>query len=201
MTVTVQPHVRAKVLRNFASGGRPAAMSAGVAAAAVEEILESVGHDQARAREAAQALRTQPAPAVEPATRDGDFIAAAPQPASPVARVDIAATLADADEAGGAFAATADRIRAIASALADELAQHRQVAEAEALVERLRAELDHATGRLAALKPGSAVKAGRSREESRAARAWAARNGVDCPALGRVPQRVWDAYAAAGGAA
>lgn len=73
-------------------------------------------------------------------------------------------------------------------------------AEARAEVERLEKQLRDAKAKLRGPARAAAVavvaqnQAGASAKEIRA---WAAANGIDCPATGRVPRRAVDAYAAA----
>ncbi|MEE6273496.1 histone-like nucleoid-structuring protein Lsr2 [Georgenia sp. MJ206] len=92
----------------------------------------------------------------------------------------------------GLLAEDAKKRKAEAAAKAEE-------AKLRSEVQRLEREL---AAKKAALKPArptsSAATAG---VEAKAVRAWAAENGIECPAVGRVPRRVLDAYTARDGGA
>lgn len=82
--------------------------------------------------------------------------------------------------------------------LIDALAEYDDKAHARAEIERLEQQLREAKRKLRGTPPSrrSDVAA-----DPKTIRAWASDNGVDCPARGRVPQAVVDAYTAAQGAA
>lgn len=92
------------------------------------------------------------------------------------------------------------------SGLVDELraalAREEQAAEAQRRVEELAAELERArevlraaSGRPARTAPAAATAQPTAPEvPAKTVRAWARQNGVDVPALGRIPRDVMDAY-------
>jgi hypothetical protein len=96
---------------------------------------------------------------------------------------------------------TLGRARKAMTDLAAQVTRHEEQTSARARIAALEAELAAAR---AALRPRTA---GRRRTtaangqppqpDSKAVRAWAAANGVTCPATGRPPRRVRDAYAKA----
>lgn len=83
--------------------------------------------------------------------------------------------------------------------LVDVLSEYDEKAAARAEVERLEQQLRDAKAKLRG--SGEQVPLVGPAVDSKAIRAWAARNGVDCPSVGPVPQRVVDAYQAAQSAA
>jgi len=86
------------------------------------------------------------------------------------------------------------RIRASIGQLRNDLAADTARSQAQAEVKRLRAELAAAEAKLrGAVQPTSTA----ANPEYPAARAWARDNGIDCPAKGRVPRAVMDAWKAA----
>lgn len=110
----------------------------------------------------------------------------------------IIALLDKADQSGRAtLARKADRVRDLLAEIKTgvELAAHENEArrQAQAEVERLQRELAEAR---AILRGGKTVTAS-SGPDPKAVRAWAAANDVECPAMGRVPRAVVDAYQAA----
>lgn len=195
---SVAPDVRLRILRNFA-GGANATMVAhqvGVTRDVVQAVLDTVGNDRDRARATARLERNS----------TGQNTPGRPSPSKPAARVPVLLdrpvedVLADADQAGGSFGAAADRIRTAVVDLTERLAEHRKVAEAEQRVRDLQQQLADATNALHTLRPAATARLKRaSGVDSKAVRAWAKETGVDCPAQGRVPQRVLEQWRAATG--
>lgn len=85
----------------------------------------------------------------------------------------------------------ADKIQELAEQLEQEVAEHERGAELRAEAERLEARLAEIKGQLGGKRPAPAAGA---RVDTKAVRAWAAKNGMDCPARGRVPHAVMQAY-------
>lgn len=89
----------------------------------------------------------------------------------------------------------AERARDAVERLRDLLAEWEDRASARAEVERLTAELELAKARLRGRTTAPVPAA--APPDNHEVRAWAAANGVPCPARGRVPGAVRDAYDAA----
>lgn len=101
--------------------------------------------------------------------------------------------------------AQADKTHAAVTALVAMLAGRQELARAEQHVADLAAQLARAKAALRALKHGGGTKtaaaaadtspaAAADRPDPRDVRAWAARTGVPCNAMGRVPTDIADAY-------
>ncbi len=89
----------------------------------------------------------------------------------------------------------AEKARDAVEVLRGLLAAWEDRASARADVARLEAELAAAKARLTG-RPATPSTAGTSTTDNREVRAWAAEQGIACPARGRVPQAVRDAYEA-----
>ncbi|WFF07233.1 Lsr2 family protein [Micromonospora sp. WMMD1076] len=143
-----------------------------------------------------------PAPPPGPAARPSPGPAA---PASPP--VDTLAQLLHAAAASPSrrVQALGEKLRALAGEVRDALERERQAAEAQRRVDELAAQLEEArealrtaTGRPARPATPTAVAQGPATEVTpKTVREWARKNGVEVPALGRIPRTVMDAYLAA----
>jgi hypothetical protein len=193
----IEEDVRLRVLRNYASGAGDIAIhqTLGVPLPAITEILESINYERGRARQIAQDARRNgaapdtPMPVAKPAPA---VVQAAADP--PMERL-----LADAEQLGGPLAQHAARVRGILGSIQHGLAKQTQIAAAEQRVEKARKDLDDATQALRALKGGTAIAKPVTPPTAdwKAIRTWAVTEGLDCPAVGKVPGRVVDAYNAA----
>lgn len=138
-------------------------------------------------------------PALHPAA------VAAPAPVMLVPEPDsLTELLKNADAAGGRAARLAGKVRALIEELTPIVAMSQQERELREKVDAAAAELEKARAALKSftgkpLAPVSAKPAPDDRPPAKTVRAWAERNGVDCKPNGIVPDRVYEAYAAAGG--
>jgi hypothetical protein len=216
---------RMKVLRNFANGAGVIAISHSLRLQAedVETVLKSVDNRRDRAAAEARLLRlnnvVEPAASIPP---DPDMILAptvpkyettaagntAPTPQIVSARPDpmsaspVSALLVEALKAGGKLATTARKVQALVDQLRNDMDEARELIEAQRRVDEAQAVLDAARSQLKALKAGESqavVHVTRLAPGPRVLRQWAKRHGVECPAYGRVPQTVVDAWTAANG--
>lgn len=87
----------------------------------------------------------------------------------------------------------AERAENALQALADILDETRATEAARREIERLEQELRDAKAKLRGGTPAAKTDDGPNRDP-KVVRAWAAEHGVDCPATGRVPRVVVDAY-------
>lgn len=93
--------------------------------------------------------------------------------------------------------ALGDKVRALVDDLRAAVAREEQAAEAQRRVDELAAELDKAREALRSVhgRPAAAHAAtAASAVPAKTVRAWARENGVQVPALGRIPGDVMDAY-------
>jgi Lsr2 len=164
------------------------------------------GYDRARAARVVEDLEAgrPPAPAREPEPAPeptGEPEPQKPAPPDPGPEPRNFEELLAAATTSGIPAATklADRIRHDVDELAALLATARAEQAARAKVDRLRAALAKAEAELTSITGtggarGSALPPG---VEGKAVRAWAAEQGLACPAHGRIPKDVIAAYQAA----
>lgn len=104
--------------------------------------------------------------------------------------------LAEAGRSGDSrLVRAADKINMLVGELRGQLADHQRKSELREEQRALQERLDKVSEELRrgsrSAAPASSAAAG---VDSKAIRSWAAANGVDCPALGRVPARVREAY-------
>lgn len=110
----------------------------------------------------------------------------------------------EAAEARARAAAAATKAREQAERKAAEAKARREVARLEAELKAARAALRSgrpATAGVRRRKPVQVNAAFDAGVSAKTVRTWATQNGVECPAVGKVPGRVVDAYLAAGGQA
>lgn len=129
-----------------------------------------------------------------------------PVPAMPSAprpgAMSVESLLAAADRVGHPrLAKQAAKVRDAVAVLRELVEGHEKRAEAEEQVERLRRQLAEAEAKLrgvAGTGPARAMAraAAAGRPEARLVRAWARQQGIECPATGRVPYAVVEAYEA-----
>lgn len=179
---------------------------------AVDVLAEQLD-DEARASIPTSTVRTPAAHAVAavPASRPRPAAPAPdPQPAAD-APADVAALIALgkkstrartrglAEKAEKALAVLRKEVTAEVEAKKAAATRAAEEAKVRSEVERLEAELAAVRARLpksqAAAKTGTTAL--RTGADPKTVRAWARTNGIDVPAVGRVPNRVMDAYAAA----
>jgi hypothetical protein len=210
------------VLRAYARGVNVADIPGlvdGVGRSEVAAILSAADVGMSRQRAAAH-VRAHDARqvAVDPVAAVAEEIAPAPpsplvvvppvrrlQETQEVATSGIEALLVEAERSTNRKIVTAGgKVRTLVDQLRADLAADRQRTEAEAEVKRLRAALAAAEKRLRGADTGRArTLPPTSGDGFRTAdvRAWAAENGVDCPAMGRLPRAVVERYKAANGVA
>jgi hypothetical protein len=95
------------------------------------------------------------------------------------------------------LATKAARCIALLTDIRNGMADAEKAEKLAAIIARRKADLAEAERQLAELKATSVKKVTGGEPTSAQIRAWAATNGVDCPAFGRVPQSVVEAWKAA----
>lgn len=131
----------------------------------------------------------------EPATRltiapDSHVRTVAPESHEP-RTIDLVATIERGRRSPHKRTATlAEKIHTDLKRLHDRLREEHERDEAEAEIHRLQKKLDAARAKVKGSRPAGTSAA-------KAIRAWAAENGVECPAMGRIPRAVAEAYEAA----
>jgi hypothetical protein len=98
------------------------------------------------------------------------------------------------DAAGGQPARIAARIRLLLDDLQTKIAEAAREHQLRTAIAALEADLATRRAELRTLTGTAPAPDTSAREEARAARAWAAANGVECPDRGRVPGAVLEAY-------
>lgn len=196
-----------KILQKYASGGELQAIADGldISKEQVADVVDKVvgfsrqrasallrEHD-AKTRKPVAVTFAPPADAEPPADPAAPPAVAAK---SPPAAGGVGGILGRAEQAGGKYATRAARIRAAVVELGRDLDAAAEVLEAERQVEQLRAQLADAAAKLRSLKTPGTPAAASSSTLSRTAevRAWAAEHSIPCPAMGRVPKAVMEAY-------
>lgn len=91
----------------------------------------------------------------------------------------------------------ADKIQDLVDQLEADVAEHERGAELRAEAARLEARLAEIRGEIGSKRPTAPVD--RPGRDTKAIRAWAARCGLVCPARGRVPRTVIEAFEEAHG--
>jgi hypothetical protein len=86
----------------------------------------------------------------------------------------------------------ADRIQDLVDQLEKDVAEHELSAELRAEAERLEARLAEIRGQIGGKRAAS--PASRKTHDNRAIREWAASAGIECPARGRIPRSVVEAF-------
>lgn len=206
MAETMTPQQELVVLRKYAQGMEllDITKELGCVHEDTVGVVSAVGFQRGRAgellrqREAALvASRRQAAPVSSPPAPKPP---AAEAPAGPVNVEDV---LARAVEAGGRYAARAERIRGQVQSLAVELDEHQAVIAAEREVAELAARLEEARAKVRELKatPTKAAIRAEVSESQGVVRDWAKANGYECAPSGRIPTRILEAYRAAQGEA
>lgn len=183
-----------KVLGHYAGGRSTAEIVrlTGLTNVAVTAVLTAINYD----RDQARALVT---------AYDDRVMSSGPKPvpaAPPAPTITQSRTSADLLSAGDQSSQQATRtLSARIRALLDDLSRRldaeqateqarREIAEAQQALDAARARLAQVTGKG---KPAPAATAGPTAKQ---VRAWAAEQGFDCPATGRIPQYIRDAYQA-----
>jgi hypothetical protein len=195
-----------QILRKYAQGGSltDVARACDVDLEVVSGVVSAVGFQRGRAaellrqREAALTRRSQVS---QPAVR----LASVPRPSTPTSQE---STVQPTNKEPGSVEQLLDRaakteslrarvvrIRALLAELRNELPGAEAVTVAAREVERLRTELEAATGRLRQLTKPTAADA--DRPADRDVRAWAMQQGIDVPAGGRVKGTLVEQYLAA----
>ncbi len=85
----------------------------------------------------------------------------------------------------------ADKVQDLVDQLEVDVAEHERSAELRAEAARLEARLTEIRGQLTGKRPSSPTPQG---HDNKAIRAWAATRGLDCPARGRIPRTVLEAF-------
>jgi WhiB family redox-sensing transcriptional regulator len=130
-------------------------------------------------------LRIEPKTTAEPAPADQDLALGLEELLRRGDHSESAATRAAAKKARAAVEELQERVRTEAA--------EKQVRDRIAALQK---EMETAQAQLRELRPGKATarRSGSAGPTPKEMRAWAASNGITCPAMGRVPQDVVDAY-------
>lgn len=116
-----------------------------------------------------------------------------PDEPTPVPATTAGDILHRAERAGGKYATRALRIRTMLTDLSRDLDANAEAIAAKRRVEQLRVELAEAEGKLKKLKP-AAPRSADTLSRTAKVRAWAKENNVVCPAFGKIPAAVLEAY-------
>lgn len=204
------PAKRLEVLRLLAIDNytlRDTATETGLSYTAVADIAEHYGYPETDKMLAAFQRLQDTIDTPEHHTPSPPRPVPTPPPAPSAAPTPVAATAAkdDTDAAllAQAKSSTKARTRALGEKITTLLDQLRAVLEEETRVAANAARIAQLEAELAALKgkpaPTTVKSSGTAPDgpDSKTIRAWAVANGVTCPAVGRVPATVRDAYLAA----
>jgi hypothetical protein len=180
-------HAEAKILAHYAAGEttREIASTSGNTVADVEVVINTIARGNRNlARTIATEWQSRAKTHVAPPAAPPQVKSARPAPDA------IADLLTEAVETGDPkLVKAADKISDLVEDLEAQMVAYRTQ-------KALRDEAAQLEARLAAIRaqiqPGA--KASPSLTDSKAVRAWARNNKTDCPAFGRIPARVLDAY-------